>query len=70
MDSLSYCIKLVISLRNLTVLPGEKYLARNFCAKVAQSDIDPAGKEFNHSLVLSFKEKGNYLSQMTLSGTP
>ena len=59
----------MISLRNLTVLPRGKYLARNFCAKVAQSDIDPAGKEFNYSLALSFKEKGNNLSLMASSET-
>ena len=58
----------MISLRNLTVLAGEKYLAKFFYAKVAQSDINPAGKEFNHSLTLSFKEKGNNLSLMASSG--
>ena len=59
----------MISLRNLTVLAGGKYLSQKFCAKVAQSNIDPTGKEFNHSLALSFKEKGNNLSLMASSRT-
>ena len=60
----------MISLRNLTVLAGGKYLARNFCTKVAQSNIDPAGKEFNYSLALSFREKGNNLNLIASLGTP
>ena len=67
---MAYCIKLVILLCSLTVLVGEKYLARNFCVKVAQLVIDPTVKEFNHSLALSFREKGKSLSVMASSGTP
>ena len=58
-----------MSLRNLTVLAGRKYLIKNFYAKVAQSDIDLVGKEFNHSLALSFSEKENNLSLIASSGT-
>ena len=66
---MAYCIKLVILLCSLIVLVGGKYLARNFCVKVAQLVIDPTVKEFNHSLALSFREKGNNLSLMASSGT-
>ena len=60
----------MISFLSLAVFEGGKYLARNFWANSFQVLIDPVGREFNQSLALSLKEKGNNLNLIASSDTP
>jgi len=63
-------MKLVIQFLKLTVLLGGKNLARIVLANSSQVVMHPDGKECNHALALSLKEKGNRHRRIASVETP
>ena len=69
-EHMNYCWKATISFLNRAFLVGEKYLIKNFSARLFHESIVPGAKVFNHDLASSLNEYGNKLSLITSLSTP
>jgi len=64
------CVKDVMSVLSLAVLPGRKYLLRNALDRTSQVVNELGSPFYSQSLALSFREKGKSCRQIASVDTP